>query len=383
MRAHEATVLLDLGPLTCGCTDHTLEFLHKALSDPPDAAGIWAPHENPWIRGTVEEFTRRGQRRLSAIERHLLGALGQLQQLRKAGEWALDAAAMTRAMEALQRKHPRDYTLDDWMLLADWLLWRYLPPNVIRSEADYLTARAAIAGKISAALPDARPAMNLDALLPASAAAAGAVMHFTPMQQAAMEIARTRAAELITNIGDQARHRIKRLIIDHLSRRQVGDHGATTRTLESAISDEFAILNRDWRRIAITEAGNAEAEGFIASLPPGSRVRRWEHYPTACAFCKKLHGMEFTVVDPSKEGRNGWKEVWVGKSNVGRSASPRKRVGDELVERTPEEMWWPAAGTQHPNCRGRWSTVYDAGSGIDARTRHFVSGLLAEHYPKS
>ena len=47
----------------------------------------------------------------------------------------------------------------------------------------------------------------------------------------------------------------------------------------------------------------------------------------------------------------------MGKSNLGRSASPRKRVGGALVERLPAERWWIPAGPVHPNCRGFWAVV--------------------------
>jgi hypothetical protein len=43
-------LLIDLGALSCGCTDHALESLAKSLSG-EDAAGpdMWAPHDNPFI----------------------------------------------------------------------------------------------------------------------------------------------------------------------------------------------------------------------------------------------------------------------------------------------------------------------------------------------
>jgi hypothetical protein len=57
--------------------------------------------------------------------------------------------------------------------------------------------------------------------------------------------------------------------------------------------------------------------------------------------------------------------IWAGKSNIGRSASPRKRVGNLLVEREPHEMWWIPAGLAHPHCRGRWLPVMEDQPGDD------------------
>jgi hypothetical protein len=57
--------------------------------------------------------------------------------------------------------------------------------------------------------------------------------------------------------------------------------------------------------------------------------------------------------------------IWPGKNNVGRSASPKKRVGDVLVDREPDEMWQIPAGLAHPHCRGRWVPVIEDAPGDD------------------
>lgn len=374
----DTSLLLDLGHIDCDCTDHALEALHKAIADPPKGMAAFEPHENEFIRLTIETFTARGIKRLADACAGLLRAVGGIERLQKA--WPIDVEQTAAAILRLQDKPQRLWSVDDWLLFTDWIIGQYLPPHVIRSEADYLTVRAAIAAKIRRELPDAQPGPDYDLRMPTSAAAASAQLRFVPMESAVLQVARARAAEAIVNLGDQARHRIKRVIIDNIGRRQTGDVTATVKQLEQEISDEFAYLNRDWRRIAITETGNAENEGVIAGLPPGSVVKRWEHYPTACPFCKKLHGMEFEVIDPANPDRDGWKHVWVGKTNVGRSASPRKRVDDELVERTEAELWWPAAGVQHPNCRGRWEVVRRAGEWTpDDATREFVDSLVKKH----
>jgi hypothetical protein len=130
-----------------------------------------------------------------------------------------------------------------------------------------------------------------------------------------------------------------------------GPRGSDLRT---KLFDQFGTLNRDWRRIAITEAGEAMLQGQIAALPYGTKVKRVERYTNACAFCRSIDGRVATVVDPAKPEKDTEREVWVGKNNIGRSASPKKRVGDMLVARPPEEMWHLPAGLAHPHCRGRW-----------------------------
>lgn len=130
--------------------------------------------------------------------------------------------------------------------------------------------------------------------------------------------------------------------------------GVATSSLQTKLFDEFSTLNRDWRRIAVTEAGEAQTQGYIASLPLGTKVERVEQYANACKFCKKIHGRVAEIVSPNAPDKNPETQIWAGKNNIGRSASPRKRVGNVLVPRTEEEMWQLPAGLAHPHCRGRW-----------------------------
>jgi hypothetical protein len=371
--------LVDFGALPDGSCDHVLEYLHKALADPPAATTIWQPHHDPLISGTIETFTARGSTLLDKLRRELLTQIRELDGLTKA-EWAVDVTRLESAIRQLKTRPARQWSIDDWLVYLDWLIHRYLPPGVIRTEADYLTVRAAVAAKIRANMPGAVPAPGHEVRLPVSAAAASVYLRFTEMERFVLDVARARAAESITHIGDETRHRLKTLIINHLQARTTGDPGATTRALEAAMFDEFSILNRDWRRVAITETVNAHNEGIIAAMPPGSRVRRFEMYEGACPFCRKINGMEFEVVDPARADKDGWKHVWVGKTNVGRSASPRKRGFDgELVERTEAELWWPAAGAQHPHCRGGWEPIVSTAAPLDPRSKAYLEQLLAKH----
>jgi len=55
--AKAAPLLIDIGPLSCGCSDHALEYLHKAMAGEPGDDGIWAPHESdPFVRELIERF---------------------------------------------------------------------------------------------------------------------------------------------------------------------------------------------------------------------------------------------------------------------------------------------------------------------------------------
>ncbi len=342
-------LLFDLTDAPTCCTDHALEELHKSLAD-GGGSDIWAPHHDPLIAGHIEAVTSRGLAILSAIRDHVAG-----NPLTKS-LWRRTPEALSLEKQRLDAKPRALYTYDDWVALIDWALQTYLSDAVVQSEAEYLAVRATFIGALQTSLDldmSDEALARIAGVTPTTLISAAGVIEITGRRAAVLRFAQLRAADLIVDLGEQVRKQLKAAVLRYEERISLGERIAPN-TLERELFDQFDLLNRDWRRIAVTEVGRNANEGFIASVPLGSKVKRLEVYESACAFCKKIHGMVFTVVSPDKKDKNGWTEVWSGKSNVGRSASPRKRVGNELVDRMPEELWWPAAGVIHPSCRGRW-----------------------------
>ena len=383
-------LLFDFGPLSCGCTDAALEALHKALADPPDDDGIWEPHPDPWIRAHAETVTQRGQAILSHIQDALLGELGlpEPAPLAKALPWQRwDPAEFDRIRQDLNRIPAAQKTVDDWMLVVDWILQRYLDDGVIQSEAEYLTLRAHLAGQVRAqlehrvpALPDHRLA-ELVALLPAHFRDLPAHL-LTPREAHILDFAVRQTAQRITDLTRVARSRIKTVLLDGIRKMTLGDREGTWNRLQQTLLDDFGTLNRDWRRIAITETGNATNTGYIASLQPGEQVRREEAYSGACPYCKSIRNQVLTVVADDKEPKDWDTEVWPSKTNVGRSASPRKRVGNALVPREDHELWKIPAGLVHPHCRGSWSPVTPRPPAVSNEYQMWLRGLLQQaHWP--
>jgi hypothetical protein len=167
---------------------------------------------------------------------------------------------------------------------------------------------------------------------------------------------------------------MRSVVTSHLEQAALGGSPVGGSSLQTKLADEFATLNRDWRRIAITEAGEAQLQGYVASLKPGTRIKRVERYQNACSFCRGIDGKIATVVAADSPDKNPDTMVWPGKNNIGRSASPRKRVGDVLVPREPNEMWWLPAGLAHPHCRGRWVPTIEDLPGDD---QEFGAQLMA------
>jgi hypothetical protein len=381
-------VLFDLGPLGCECTDHALESIYKALANDPKAAALWLEHHDPYISAHIETVTARGLRILDDIQHAVMALVrGNWEalfgpapgRLTKALAWArLTPAQMDDIQRRLVGKAPEELTPEDRLLAVDWIISRYLPDDVINTEAEYLAVRAQAAGRIQAALAgrDVTPAVAAGVVAAVPGEQFNLPWELSDIQSEALTFARARAGEFIADVGDRTRARLKQLIINHETAKAYGEPQASLWKLEQSMRDEFGVLNRDWRRVALTEAARDQNEGVLASLEPGRRVKRTEAYAGACPFCRKINGMVFTVVDPAKPDKDGWKEVWLGKTNVGRSASPRRREGDELVPREPEEMWWPAAGVQHPNCRGGWLPLSEPEPGADPEFSHWLAEEL-------
>jgi hypothetical protein len=114
----------------------------------------------------------------------------------------------------------------------------------------------------------------------------------------------------------------------------------------------FGYLNRDWRRVALTETAMSAASGKLAQV---AGMEGWEAIwtgtPNACPFCSRMYGRSFKIVSADKEPKDGDKEVWPGKSNIGRSVSLFTKDGRK---REKGELWWPCIPA-HPNCCCSWS----------------------------
>ena len=380
-------LLIDVGWVPARHVDCCLDGLYKAMSENPDGedATIWAPLADPWLRAHVEEVTRRFQAILSDLQSALSRALfgHAAEELRKADipwqRWS--SRDMTEIRFRLEQKPTTDYTLDDWLLLVEWLIARYLPEGTIESEAEYLTVKAALLGKMQATM-DAQSHLSprleeLIALVPTQFRAVPPRV-LRPVEASILRIAKARAADNIENVAADTKHRMAQLVIEHVQASVLGQSQGTGQALEQRMFDEFGQLNRDFRRIAVTEIGEAVNQGVVAATPIGSSLKRMEAYRGACEFCQSINGKVYKVVDPAALNKNGATEVWVGKDQKGRSASPRRRVGNALVERTPNELWWPSAGLQHPMCRGSWVHVSERPPGVSQEYADWLKGMIAE-----
>lgn len=370
-------LLFDLGALSEPQTDRALNQIYKALHTHDGDDSIWNPHESPFIRRLIELFTQRGLMRLEGFrtelekwlagEKHRPGTVpprpdGAMQR------WSDGERELVKLY--LETLPPTEWTLDDNMLMVDYLVQRYLPADDLRTEAEWLATRATLMGKVQANMEslDAKQADTVLAALPSTVDEAAQFVPLTPLQVSVMRFGAARAAENVQRLADDARHRMRGVIMRQTGEQMLAGQSEAPRpghSLQTTLMDEFATLNRDWRRIAVTEAGENANQGFVASQKPGNKLKRIEQYRNACPFCRKIDGKVVDVVAADAPDKNGDTQIWLGKTNIGRSAAPRKRIGDVLVEREPDERWWIPAGLVHPHCRGRWLPVLQDEPGDD------------------
>jgi hypothetical protein len=378
-------LFLDITPLSEAATDAALELIFKSTHEHDD--GIWNHHESPLIRKLVELFTDRGLSRMEAVKDELLKwEQGHFHTPQPAmpvtppnimSRWT--AAELDLVKIYLQSLPVSMWGIDDHMMAIEYVIQRYLPEADLIAEADWLATKANLMGKVQAnmaAEATLSQATAILAALPSSASSAFTVFNLSAQQAATLNFAKARAAENVREITNSVRHRMRSTILNHLEEVQTKPDGVPASPLQTKLFDQFAQLNKDWRRIAVTEAGEAQTQGFIASLPVGTKVKRVEQYANACTFCKKIHNVVAEVVSASAPIKNPDTQIWVGKNNIGRSASPRKRVGGVLVPRAPEEMWHLPAGLVHPHCRGRWVATAETHAGDDPVFAEWLSSVL-------
>lgn len=383
------TLLIDIGDLSERETDHALELIHKAITEDGDADALWEQHPSPFVRRLIELFTQRGLLRFEGFRKEINAYLsgdrhsGAERPPRPDGSmyrWTPGELQMARLY--LSSLLPSDWTLEDHMLMVDYLVQRYLPVDDLRPESEWLATRSVLMGRVQANMPNMTIAQAdvVIGALPLTVRAAHAQFRLNPTQLATLNFAAARAADRVQKVSDDTRYRIRTVVRRHAEQQALREPGVSGSSLQSKLLDEFGVLNRDWRRIAVTEAGEAANQGMVASVAPGHHLKRVEQYRGACPFCRRIDGRIVEVVAPSEPIKDGEKQVWAGKSNIGRSASPNRRIGGVLVERDPNERWWVPAGTAHPNCRGRWVATAEPREGDDPDFAQWLKATLgAKH----
>lgn len=341
------TLLLDITDLRDDPANAGMELLHKAMAE----GEPYPAHENPYLTQLVELFHSRGVTQLDAMWGELIDLLhGRATFDPNAPHGRLTAAELSLLEQLLRSGNPESYTLNDWMLLVDYWVEKYLPHTFAVTQAQWLVARAVFMGRLQAAMAKTPEQRILDRALDMAVG-----QPVTAPIAKVLEFGRAHATENIVSLADGVKHKVKNAVLNHIEEQSLAGKTFSTglEGLQSKLFDQFGEFNKDWRRISITECTEMAGQAFIASLPYGTKVVRREMYD-ACQWCKKVDGHVAKVVDPAQRFKDPWTMVWVGLTNIGKSASPMMKVGNKLAPRPVEQLWTPTAGAIHPHCRGWW-----------------------------
>jgi len=339
-------------------------YLGKAIK-PSHEHDIWLPFDSPYLADLCEAFTHAGQANIQSFKTALewwLASHGAPHTKNAQIPLIPDAPVHWTQVELDAWKayffaKPRYLWMpEDWSMLVEWLLQSYWSPQWADSMANWLSVKSTLLGQIEAGLaanpPSAAVAAGIAAVLPVSIPAVVELgLPVSKITEAMIAFARVRCATAIVDMGESMRSGIRTIVLEHQKAAMLG---GKVENIQTKLFDRYATANRDWRRIAITEISENAAQGVVAASKPGDKLKRLEQYKGVCAWCHKINGKIVTVVDPAKSNKDGMNEVWVGKTNIGRSSAPKKLIAGQLHWREPDEMWWLAAGAQHPHCRGRF-----------------------------
>lgn len=260
--------------------------------------------------------------------------------------WEPDFSALTKnELFEVDRKVDEEVSkidLTEWAVRlltvgALWALWEKLGKPVqknLSTLADVLVRKDHAFGKVAPGGALAR-VENISDVLP-----------FDKMGRNALKFATLHAGEHLQQISDKTRTAVRLALI------QAKQQGTHPKELAAQLRATFKGLDRDWKRVAITESASIALNGYVMSQGEGQLVMG-QSAPDACEWCADMiHGKIFTVTHtpPSSLTDPRWDtHIWVGKTNVGRVRHARAKGGRVRVS---QELWKPGI-PMHPHCRCR------------------------------
>jgi hypothetical protein len=294
---------------------------------------FWGPNPDPAVDRIESEFYGWGNRVLVGLVSAVLGRNVQPRALVKAGFLPADArlSGWGKVMDLFSTRKDPGELMDGWGKVIDNILGVLVPAGSPEAAAQGLALRSHLmhqVGRVVATppvLPSWAQAMDL----------------MRPSQAHSMEWTEALGLQYANNLTASSRH----VLVSELIASKQGEEGPGT--LERRLLERFGQLNRDWRRIVLTESAFAVQNGALASVDPADGwIATWIAAPNACPYCLAQSKRRFKVVAADAPRKNGDTEVWVGKSNWGRSAHLHTKDGDT---RTKAELYWPCCPA-HPNC---------------------------------
>jgi hypothetical protein len=321
---------------------------------------MWGPNPDP-LRGFVEDglwFLGAG-----FLNRFASAVLGQATTVVAKAEGPAKPPGWGEIMHLFEAGGPPGAQMASWGSLIDGFTQAILPTNTALQQAQVWALRTALLTQIQERVKAITTPWAWD-------------RYFQIMPPAQKHIAAwtaQRGAQFVTKMTSAARQKTLDVLVDA----ELAHEGP--RYIQTMLMERLGELNRDWRRIAITETAMAISNGQLASVADeGGWEAVWIGAPTACPFCRKMFGRVFEVVAKPKIGMDPEKFIWPGKHNVGRSAHLYRKDG---TKRTAAELWWPCIPA-HPNCACLWSLRRKITNLAGKRAEAILAGLRKERYER-
>lgn len=312
----------------------------KSLKPPPSSRqveherSLWGPSPIPGATEAEDLLYMVGERFFMALYGGALGldtkgrqfkkALGDAPFAQPAG-WGDLVKIFSAGGDPLKQ-------MQAWEGVIDKLITNLLPQQTVQQTAQAWAVRSFLIGKVG---EHAGGWPTFETLLPT-------VDH---REAEALKWIAARGAAHMTGITDVSRKMLREeLTAGAMEKLSSGQ-------FQQRLFDKFSAMNRDWRRVVVTETAASIQNGTLASIDPADGWEvQWTSAAKACPFCTAMDGKRFKIVDAKSGNKNGQTQVWVGKNNIGRSASKRDKDGNL---RGPDELWWPCIPA-HPSCSCRW-----------------------------
>ena len=350
-------MILDCTHIPTGPSNTAMEYLCKSVEE----SGLFHPHPTDRLMAAMEDASTTWMTQalhgiqVLALQAFGLGGAESLQGLltkATADEWGPKCQRLERKLATTE---PGTLSLDEYLAVLDCWLWKYLPPTVSSHQAHRQAMQQYLAGwaQHAESPKTAEHARSIVDALPTTLDDAGRHYPLTHFDRDRIRVAQASAARHVQRLTAHTRAALQDVIINAERRRIAhAQDRYDLRPLEQQLRDSFGDLNRDWRRIAVTETSINANDAYLARFTPGEKVR-WLIHPGACVYCESQKNKVFTVVAPDHPRKDPYTMVWVGKfaENVGRSLAKRKRLeSGELTDRGPDELVVPVIPA-HPGCR--------------------------------
>ena len=297
---------------------------------------MWGPNPDRALGQVEEAFYQAGFQFLTQLYSAALGVQPP-RQLRKAlgplrvgvvapdNDWGAIAKSYNKGGDPLALR-------DEWTQLIDRLIGKFFHTRTQEEAANAVAIQSHWLGRIRA---------KTEEMAKAPARWFQATAEMSKAEVKSMEWTKTRALEGCKSLSEDARHGLMNVLV------QSKEAGEGASGLGRRCFDTFADLNRDWRRLALTESAAAHANGQLAAVDPAEGWEAvWIAAAGACPWCRQFNGRVLRVVAPDAPNKDGETQIWVGKTNIGRAGAAKRRDGSV---RTAGERWW-AAIPCHPNC---------------------------------